>query len=330
MKQSIMAITILTLILVSTIAQADDISDAKNFRGQAMLQPAIIKYEQAVAKNPNDAEAFFQLGKCYALNCNLDAAEAAFARAIQIKSGYAYQVAEIYVRAGFDRLQYGDKKTARNLLWKATKYRGTIGKELAQELLTTGKEVLNQGMYGAEIGYMELAAEFNPALRPGIGKLYYDLGHRATDMECLEYYVEAKKYVPYDREAANRLIQIATDLAMDPQREEFAKNYKQDVKRYLEGSYVDEKLPEYVFYERGNIYTLPIIKKGQWLPFQVTFKEGDNDYAFTKGAKIKLHFSDGTIIDYGKGELAVGKNNSRFRIEAYADFIDNPLKMRVR
>jgi hypothetical protein len=86
-------------------------------------------------------------------------------------------------------------------------------------------------------------------------------------------------------------------------------------------------LPVKVYGE--GIHTLPPLKKGEWTPFKIAFTEGHNSYAFTKGAKIKLHFDDNSIVDYGKGELATNKSNSCLRIEAYDNYVDEPLKMKV-
>jgi tetratricopeptide (TPR) repeat protein len=175
-------------------ALRDLFAKANALSGEGKSDEAIAAYQEVLAKNPQIAEAHYNIGYLHGLKKEWPAAEAAYLKALEVRPGYAEAMsalARVYQDSG-----QADKASA--LLAKA-----------ATDNPTDPKVQFNMGVFYLNSGRAEeAAASFNKAkeLDPANAEVYYYLGTLAVGQNKIpEAIASLEKYVSMNPTNAQNL-----------------------------------------------------------------------------------------------------------------------------
>ncbi len=167
---------VLTVVMAS-LCYAGPVDKARDFMKAGMHKQAEALLEQEINQNPTNAEAHFLLGKCYILLDEFRSfpkAEKRFSSAVKLDpSGYAREIANVYIDVGLEQLARANKRKALDLLSEARKYDSRSGDEIARRCFKKGEELLRYGEYAQADGYFFVAARYDSSLKSDIARIYY-------------------------------------------------------------------------------------------------------------------------------------------------------------
>jgi tetratricopeptide (TPR) repeat protein len=155
----------------------------RSFQGQRMkskkaTKTKIRRYRQAVQRNPNDADACYNLGVYYARSGNYKKAIEAFKRAVTVRPDDA----EAHFSLG---LAYGQKGLCEEEI-QAYKHAVRIKPDLARAYCNLGNSYNKLGLYKQSIEAFKQAVKINPhdaAAHHNLGATYLQTGDRNAALE---------------------------------------------------------------------------------------------------------------------------------------------------
>jgi tetratricopeptide (TPR) repeat protein len=167
---------------------------ANTLSGEGKSDEAIAAYQEVLAKNPQIAEAHYNIGYLHGQKKDWPAAEAAYLKALEVRPGYAEAMAAL-ARAYQDS---GQTAKASELLAKA-----------ATDNPTDPKAQFNLGVFHLNAGRAEeAAAAFAKAkeLDPANAEVYYHLGTLAVGQNKIpEAITNLEKYISMNPTNAQNL-----------------------------------------------------------------------------------------------------------------------------
>lgn len=305
-KPLLLAIILIFLVSINSVFAAGTIKNAvdlvkigKNLQAIAILE-SIVKPENS----PGNAEAWYELGNAYLANGNYSQAEDAYKNAVSLKpETFTGKVGTFYKSLGYKRLQSGAIDEARALFSRYLDYQPENRNVLAQNLYEKGQEALKQKNYGAEDGYLLLAAFFNHSLRKPICDQYAELGDLSDDENCIYFYDKLSAYCNEPNlNVGQRTLSLAKAIAKKPGFESRTEHYKQIARQHLGSFVVDQDLPDKKILEIGEHWFE--LEAGEKIPFWIIFpNETHADIKKTKGAQIEYFLINGETRSVEVGPL---------------------------
>jgi tetratricopeptide (TPR) repeat protein len=174
---------------------SSDVDKAKTFMDAGMYPEAIELLKKSISENPDDAEAHFQLGVCFARTNNFYGVDERFASAVKLKADYGSQIAGIYKKAGSDALNNGNSRQAMQLFRKAEKYQPDLKQSIAEELFPAGRSCLDKQQSKMADSLLSMAVEYDPALKAQVDSISLEYGKNLLAVAKERPRDERKRYV---------------------------------------------------------------------------------------------------------------------------------------
>jgi len=340
---------LLTLTSINTAYPWGEVKKAKDFMAAGMYPQAIELLNKRISDKPTDTEAHYQLGICYINTGNYSGADERFGSAVRLKSEYGYKIGGDYKKAGSESLSKGQTGQAQTLFRKAVQYQPDLQNEIAgeckdagstalnrgnvmqaevlfmqavqyqptlkvtisQEALSQGKSFFNSGQYDDADSRFRVAKAFDSSLNQKISGMYFELGNKAGESDCIGFYNRAAGYgSKHNKEIGNRYLAISKTKA----KEDEIQKWRRKASKFIEVP------PDYKVYNPGN-YTLPSLKAGErtkkWIVIPTDRRVWCN--LTSHDNKFIFEFSDGTKYKKWKVKKIPYKTSLKFKILAVSD-----------
>ena len=187
-----------------------EVKKAKEFMAAGMYPQAIELLDKRVNDKPTDAEAHYQLGICYINTGKYSRADERFASAVRIKPDYGYKIGGEYKKAGTENLNKGQISQAKTLFNQAIKYQPNLKQNIVKEAFSQGKNLFDQSQYNAADNRFKVALTFDASLSKQVCDMYFELGQKAGEAECVVFYRRVKSYCSnHNKTIGERMLAIA-------------------------------------------------------------------------------------------------------------------------
>ena len=308
-KITLMLVIPLLLIIHAAPAFAwNEVKKAKEFMAAGMYPQAIELLDKRINDKPTDAEAHYQLGICYINTGNYHKADKRFASAVRLQPDYGYKIGGEYKKAGTENLNKGQTRQVRELFNQAIKYQPNLKQSIVKEAFTQGKNLFDQSQYNAAESRFKVALALNASLGKQVCDMYFELGQKAGEAECVAFYRRVKSYCSnHNKTIGKRLLAIAKSKKSEPEIQKWRKYAENFIKLP----------PAYIIYKPGT-YTLPLLKAGEVLDHWIMFPAGrKNVYDIgSTDNKFELIFDDGDIVPAWTPGNAPHKFRVKFKVRA--------------
>jgi tetratricopeptide (TPR) repeat protein len=287
-----------------------DVDKAKDFMKAGMYPQAIDLLNIRINQKPTDAEAHFQLGICYLKTGNYRGADERFTGAVNLKPEYGQKVGAEYRKAGSAALARGNTGQAQGLFQQAVKYQPNLKDSIVKEAYGKGKTLFDQGSYNGADNMFGVATAFDSSLNKQICDMYFDLGQKAGESECVNFYSRTKSYCSdHNKAIGDRLLAISKTKKSESEVQKWRK----------EAANYTEVPPDYKTYYPGqHIFKM---KAGEITDHWIHTPDGVmTDYLFSSDNKqYEIRYRDGKVVRVWAGEKVPSQTDADFKIYAVKD-----------
>ncbi len=290
------------------VAMAGNVGKAQDFLKAGMVPQAIQLLKKEINESPTNAEAHFELGKCYVNQGQFASADERFASAVRLDADYGKKIGGIYKTAGYTAVDRGEANNAINLFNKAVQFESGIRGEVVNNLFPKAKAFVEKGNYGLADTRFAVVVNLDQSYKREACQLYGELGNKASDANSIAFYGRASQYCSdYNERAGNRYLDLAKITAKIPEKKAETEKYRKVASDFLGKEKVESILPDTIVYQPGEyIFEL---KAGEQTPNWITFPDGrNNNFQFfhTQESQYKRVYDDGT---------SVGQNETTKRLQ---------------
>lgn len=308
----IMVVALLTVFVLTTLAFAGNVSDAKEYMKDGMLLQAVVLLEKEIVDNPTKAEAHYLLGDCYVQQNKLSLAKERFDSAVRFNAKkYGYKIGIIPKRHALESARKDDLVQFSKLAEFAKEYDPSLRKPIARELFNLGKIKESKNLF-----VIASSKAYDETLKPEIGDFYWGLHKMAVGEQALIYKGEAcyfdTRYCPDFKmsaeQQANADLEYAKDQAKRPgaEHEKMRARYKSSAiywynKAGLDGKAIlERKLPETVKYmPHSETYDFPL-KAGEQASNWIKIGAFSSRFLAENDCHFYIIYKDGYIAKEGE------------------------------
>jgi len=260
---------------------SSDVDKAKTFMDAGMYPRAIELLKKSISEKPDDAEAHFQLGVCYARTDNFYGVDERFASAVKLTSDYGFKIAGVYMKTGSDALDTGNSRQAMQLFRKAVNYQPDLKQSIAKELFPAAKSCLDKQQSKMADNLLSMTVEYDPALKEQVEGISLEYGKKLLTLAKERPKKERKRYVD---EALRFVSQKDVDEVLPP-----------PIWKMVPGTYIE--------IEGKGLDTVCYGGKG------ISYEKGWRSVAVAEGGFMFRHKYGGSYNDYYGGfKLPIVKN----------------------